>query len=101
MAKTTKAVSTKAVKAAPMPKAPNLGKVTNQVAFLENYLRGTGKTLSAAQAKANYGIGNLAARMSEFRKCGLNVKTDINTTGKTVYAVTARDINGKRSRIFS
>jgi len=104
MAKTTKAVSTKtsskAVKA-PVAKTPNLAKVTNQVAFLENYLRGTGKTLSAAQAKANYGIGNLAARMSEFRKCGLNVKTDINTTGKTVYAVTSRDVNGKRSKIFS
>ena len=99
MAKTaTKAVATKTVT---MTKTANLNKVTNQVAFLEKYLRGTGKTLSAAQAKANYGIGNLAARMSEFRKCGLNVKTDVNTAGKTVYAVTARDVDGKRSRIFS
>ena len=105
MAKT----STKAVKATKTTKATtvttktvaNLAKVTNQVAFLEKYLRGTGKTLSAAQARANYGIGNLSARMSEFRKCGLNVKTDVNTTGKTVYAVTARDVDGKRSRIFS
>ena len=101
--KATKTVATKTatktvVKAAPVA---NLNKVTNQVAFLEKYLRGTGKTLSAAQAAANYGILNLPARMSEFRKCGLNVKTDVNTTGKTVYAVTARDINGKRSRIFS
>jgi hypothetical protein len=75
----------------------NLAKVTNQVAFLETYLRGTNKTLSQAQAKANYGILNLSARMSEFRKCGLNVKTD----GKTVYAVTARDTKGSRARIFS
>ena len=80
---------------------PNLAKVTNQSAFLETYLRGTGRTLSAAQAKANYGIGNLPARMSEFRKCGLNVKTTVNTTGKTAYSVTARDIDGKRSRLFS
>ena len=100
MAKTaTKAV--KATKTMTVTKTANLNKVTNQVAFLEKYLRGTGKTLSAAQAAANYGILNLPARMSEFRKCGLNVKTDVNTTGKTVYAVTARDVDGKRSRIFS
>ncbi len=103
MAKTsTKAVATKASKTVTVTKTvANLNKVTNQVAFLEKYLRGTGKTLSAAQAKANYGILNLSARMSEFRKCGLNVKTDVNTTGNTVYAVTARDVNGKRSRMFS
>ena len=93
---TTKAVKTVAKKA---PVA-NLAKVTNQVAFLETYLRGTGKTLSAAQAAANYGILNLPARMSEFRKCGLNVRTDVNTTGKTVYAVSARDSKGSRARAF-
>jgi hypothetical protein len=79
----------------------NLAKVTNQVSFLEKYLRGTGKTLTAAQAKANYGIGNLPARMSEFRKCGLVVKTTVNTTGKTAYTVTARDVNGSRAKIFT
>jgi hypothetical protein len=78
----------------------NLAKVTNQVAFLEKYLRGTGKTLTAAQAAANYGIKNLPARMSEFRKCGLNVKTTVNTTGKTAYAVSARDVKGSRARAF-
>lgn len=78
----------------------NLAKVTNQVSFLEKYLRGTGKTLTAAQASANYGIKNLPARMSEFRKCGLVVKTTVNTTGKTAYAVTARDVNGSRARAF-
>lgn len=82
------------------PKA-NLAKVTNQVAFLENYLRGTGRVLSSAQAEANYGIKNLAARMSEFRKCGLQVRTDVNTTGKTVYAVSARDTKGSRSKVFA
>jgi hypothetical protein len=39
--------------------------------------------------------------MSEFRKCGLNVKTDVNSTGKTVYAVTARDVKGSRARVFA
>jgi hypothetical protein len=79
----------------------NLAKVTNQVAFLEKYLRGTGKTLTAAQASANYGIKNLPARMSEFRKCGLVVKTEVNTTGKTAYTVTARDLTGSRAKYFS
>lgn len=107
MVKTTKTTATKSkttTKAVKIvaKKAPvaNLTKVTNQVAFLETYLRGTGKTLSAAQAAANYGILNLPARMSEFRKCGLNVRTDVNTTGKTVYAVSARDSKGSRARAF-
>jgi hypothetical protein len=78
----------------------NLAKVTNQVAFLEKYLRGTGKTLTAAQASANYGIKNLPARMSEFRKCGLQVKTMVNSTGNTAYAVSSRDVTGSRARAF-
>jgi len=102
--KATKAVSKTAVKttkAKAVKTTPNLAKVTNQAAFLETYLRGTNRTLSQAQAAANYGIKNLAARMSEFRSAGLKVSTDINTTGKTVYAVSSRDVNGRRSRIFA
>jgi hypothetical protein len=57
--------------------------------------------MTAADAKARFGIGNLAARMSEFRDAGLNVKTDVATTGKTRYAVTARDVNGSRAKVFS
>jgi hypothetical protein len=91
---------TKMTKKAAKATMPNLAKVTNQVAFLEKYLRGTNRTLSAAQAKANYGIANLPARMSEFRKCGLNVKTTVNSAGKTAYSVTARDVNGSRARAF-
>ena len=34
----------------------NLVKVSNQTNFLERYMRGTGKSLTAAQAEANYGI---------------------------------------------
>jgi Helix-turn-helix domain len=84
-------------------KAPvaNLAKVTNQVSFLEKYLRGTDRTLSVAQASANYGIQNLSARMSEFRKCGLKVETLTNSTGKTAYRVSARDVNGSRAKLFS
>ena len=79
----------------------NLAKVTNQVAFLEKYLRGTGKTLTAVQAKANYGIGNLSARMSEFRSAGLHVRTEKNTEGRTAYAVSRRDIVGDQYKIFA
>ncbi|MEL0016675.1 MAG: helix-turn-helix domain-containing protein [Rhodospirillales bacterium] len=74
---------------------------TNQKAFLETYLRGTGRTLTSADAKARFGIQQLPARMSELRAAGLNVKTDVATTGKTRYAVTARDVNGSRAKVFS
>ena len=74
---------------------------TNQKTFLETYLRGTGKTLTAADANARFGIKNLSARMSELSAAGLNVKTDIATTGKTRYAVTARDVSGSRAKMFT
>jgi hypothetical protein len=74
---------------------------TDQKTFLETYLRGTGKTLTAADANARFGIKNLTARMSELRAAGLNVKTDIATTGKTRYAVTARDVTGSRAKVFA
>jgi hypothetical protein len=73
---------------------------TDQKTFLETYLRGTGKTLTAADANARFGIKNLPARMSELRAAGLNVKTDLATTGKTRYAVTARDVAGSRAKMF-
>jgi hypothetical protein len=63
---------------------------TTQKEFLVDYLRGTGRTLSEAQARSLYGIKNLRARMSDLRKEGYRVRTDVNTTGKTVYAVSRR-----------
>ena len=95
--KVTKTAKTVAKKA---PVA-NLAKVTNQSAFLETYLRGTGRTLSVAQAQANYGIQKLSARMSEFRKCGLKVETIKNTSGNTAYRVSARDVKGSRAKMFA
>ncbi len=73
---------------------------TDQKTFLETYLRGTGKTLTAADANARFGIKNLPARISELRAAGLNGKTDLATTGKTRYAVTARDVAGSRAKMF-
>jgi len=74
---------------------------TNQKAFLETYLRGTGKSLTAADAKARFGIQQLPARMSELRDAGLQVKTAKATTGKTKYSVSARDVSGSRAKIFA
>jgi hypothetical protein len=74
---------------------------SDQKTFLETYLRGTGKTLTAADARARFGIQNLPARMSELRSAGLNVKTSVATTGKTRYSMTARDVTGSRAKVFA
>lgn len=79
----------------------NLAKVTNQKAFLEKYLRGTGRTLSVAQAKANYGIAKLSARVSEMRDAGLVIYTDVNSKGNTTYRMVARDVTGSRAAKFT
>ena len=82
-------------------KSTNLVKVKNQVSFLERYLRGTNRTLSVAQAQANYGITKLTARISELRSAGLNVKTIVNTSGNTAYRMSARDLTGSRAKMFN
>lgn len=74
---------------------------TTQVEFLESYLRGTGKSLSEAQAKATYGIQNLRARMTDFRHAGLTVRRAKNTEGRAKYSVSARDKAGSRAKLFS
>ena len=74
---------------------------TNQNAFLESYLRGTGRSLSARQAEAMYGIKNLRARMTEFRHAGLKVTTKPNTGGRASYSVSARDVTGSRASRFA
>lgn len=82
-------------------KTTNLHKVRNQKSFIETYLRGTGRTLSADQARANYGIAQLPARIYEMKAAGLVVKTVKNTSGNTAYKMTARDITGSRAKVFS
>jgi hypothetical protein len=72
-----------------------------QVTFLEGHLRGTGRQISEAQARATYGIMNLRARMSDLRAAGLKVRRDTNTEGRATYAVSARDVNGSRAAVFT
>ena len=74
---------------------------TTQNQFLESHLRGTGRALSAAQARETFGIQNLRARMSELRKQGLVVRKSVNTRGKTAYAVSRRDWYGDQFKIFA
>lgn len=63
---------------------------TSQRDFLVEYLRGTGRELSAAQAQSLFGIRNLRARMSELRANGFRVRTRLNGEGRTAYAVSRR-----------
>lgn len=74
---------------------------TTQNRFLESYLRGTGRTLSARQASSLYGIKNIRARMTEFRHAGLKVSTKPNTEGRMTYSVSARDVTGSRASRFA
>lgn len=74
---------------------------TTQVAFLEKHLRGTAREMSAAQARATYGIQNLRARMSELRQAGLTVRKGVNTEGRTTYAVSRRDVFGDQFKLFA
>lgn len=73
---------------------------TTQNEFLESYLRGTGRTLSAKQAESLYGIKNIRARMSELRSAGLRVNREVNTEGRSAYRISARDVTGSRAALF-
>lgn len=70
---------------------------TPQNEFLEQHLRGTGRSLSAAQARSTYGIKNLRARMSDLRSAGLRVNRTKNTEGRSAYSISARDVTGSRA----
>ena len=74
---------------------------STQVAFLENHLRGTNVSMSAAQARETYGIQNLRARISELRTVGLRVRKSVNTKGRTAYAVSRRDVFGDQFKLFA
>jgi hypothetical protein len=71
---------------------------TTQTAFLQDYLRGTGKTLTEFEAREFFDIGNLRARMSDLRANGLKVAT-VNTERGTAYKVSARDVTGSRAHL--
>jgi len=61
-----------------------------QTELLVSYLRGTGRGISAPQARSLFGVKNLRARMSDIRQCGYKVRTSTNTEGNTTYFVSRR-----------
>ena len=73
---------------------------TTQNEFLETHLRGTGRTMSAKQAAATYGIKNLSARISELRQLGLRINRAVNSTGRSAYSISARYIVGSRAKLY-
>lgn len=75
--------------------------LSTQVEFLEKHLRGTGRTMSAKQANATYGIKNIRARMTEFRQAGLQVRTTKNKNGLSMYAISRRDVCGDQFKKFN
>jgi hypothetical protein len=72
-----------------------------QKEFLEQHLRGTGRSMSAKQADSLYGIKNIRARMTELRQAGLVVKKAKNTEGRAAYSVSSRDVFGSRATYFA
>jgi len=74
-------------------------KVTNQNQFLVEYLRGTGRELTVAQARARFAVGNLRARIAELRKAGLNVKSRKNYRNAAAYQIPVRLQDGSRRKV--
>jgi hypothetical protein len=61
-----------------------------QTELLVTYLRGTGRGISAPQAKSLFGIKNLRARISDLRQSGFKIRKDMNKEGNTTYFVSRR-----------
>ena len=70
---------------------------TTQNVFLQNFLRGTGRSLTSREAEAKFGVKNLRARITELRQSGLVVRTQRTDSGRTRYFVSARDIWGSKA----
>jgi hypothetical protein len=76
----------------------NTDQAFTQAEKVAKYLRGTGRELTSAQARAMWDVRNLRARMTELRQAGLRVRTRKNTRGTTSYSISSRDVNGRRPR---
>ena len=72
-----------------------------QNAFLHDYLRGSNRTLTSAQAESLFGIRNLRARISELRQYGLKVRKDKTVDGRTKYAISRRDVFGSEASLVT
>lgn len=68
--------------------------------LLEKHLRGTGRSITSAEAMSSFGIKNLRARMWELEHAGLRVRRTKTTSGQVMYSVSARDTTGSRAFRF-
>lgn len=68
--------------------------------FLQDIMRGTGVTMTGAEAMEHFGIKNLRARMTQLRHAGLRVRTTPLRDGTRAvrYAISGRDIHGSRAK---
>jgi len=73
--------------------------IITQNQFLVTHLRGTQRELTVAQARAQYGIRNLRARVAELRKAGLNVKSRKNYRNAAAYQIPVRLQDGSRRKV--
>lgn len=72
---------------------------TSQNQFLETYLRGTNRTLTAPQAESLFNIQNLRARVYELRSAGLRVTlVPTKTTRHSAYKISRRTVCGSQAR---
>jgi|SaaInlStandDraft_4_1057021.scaffolds.fasta_scaffold86769_2 hypothetical protein len=74
-------------------------KVTSQKKIVADYLRGTGRSLTADQARTGFGIQCLRARISELESDGLVVRRTKTRFGME-YQISKRDIAGERTNMF-
>jgi hypothetical protein len=77
----------------------NVKHTATQNQTLVAHLRGTQRELTAAQAKAQFGIQNLRARIAELRQAGLVVSTRKTTKGTAAYRISSRLQDGSRKQV--
>jgi hypothetical protein len=73
---------------------------TTQLQFLQDHMRGTGVSLTAAEASTMFDIKKLGARLHQLVKAGLKVRSVATGKGRELsYKVSARDLTGSRAKL--
>ena len=73
---------------------------TTQKQRLETLLRGTNRCITVSEAREQYGIKNLRARICEMSADGLKIRR--KQVGRAfAYGISARDSKGKRTRLYA
>lgn len=73
---------------------------TTQKQRLETLLRGTNRCITVLEAREQYGIKNLRARIFEMSVDGLKIRR--KQVGRALaYGISARDSKGNRTRLYA